>query len=457
MIRLRVLLARLHGDERGQTAIAVVMVFLAVFALFGLALDAGLWYFDHRHAQNQVDAASTAAVQYLPSADVSGSGPAATAAKEWLKHNGVAAAVADAATISTVSGEEAVSVSCAAMSAGTARIVFSSMLNGNYWKVGVCVRRTSPVVFSALGGVGSATVSAAARAVVVEQPSTYALMAMDADDCSSLWATGSGAGVVVTGGGGTYTGSSCSTALRTSGGGVIQTGGNDVVGGYSGSGITPSPVTGIGVLPDPYDHLVQPAATGPCVDAALPNNINGGTYLLLPGRYCKELRVTSDARVTLSPGIYILHRGLQVNVNAGGSFTSDLNGDGTLQDNERVLLFATCPTSPCNGTVAGTFAMAGQGSLRMQGRTEYDNMLIWVDRTSPEASVVSFSGGSVGQLQGRLYALNSDVDFTGSAAGTLTLNMSLVAGTFKFSGQGLVSIPFIPALAPPIRFYELME
>ncbi len=59
----------LHHKENGQIAILMVMIMPANFLLMALPLDAGIWYLDHRIAQNQVDAAALAAVQHLPAAD----------------------------------------------------------------------------------------------------------------------------------------------------------------------------------------------------------------------------------------------------------------------------------------------------------------------------------------------------------------------------------------------------
>ena len=58
--------AILRRDEKGQMAIVMVLVLPVIFLLFALALDAGIWFFDHRLAQNQADAAVLAAVQHLP-------------------------------------------------------------------------------------------------------------------------------------------------------------------------------------------------------------------------------------------------------------------------------------------------------------------------------------------------------------------------------------------------------
>ena len=59
----------LRRQEDGQMAILLVMVLPAVFLLFALPLDAGIWFLDHRIAQSQADAAALAAAQYLPATD----------------------------------------------------------------------------------------------------------------------------------------------------------------------------------------------------------------------------------------------------------------------------------------------------------------------------------------------------------------------------------------------------
>ena len=76
---------RLHQGQGGQTAIAFMLTLLFVFILFALAFDAGAWFFDHRTAQNQAEAAALAAVQQLPAADTTA---ATAAADEALIANG---------------------------------------------------------------------------------------------------------------------------------------------------------------------------------------------------------------------------------------------------------------------------------------------------------------------------------------------------------------------------------
>ena len=59
---IKPLAAKLCREEDGQIAVVMVMVLPVVFLFFALALDAGLWFFDHRLAQNQADSAALAAV-----------------------------------------------------------------------------------------------------------------------------------------------------------------------------------------------------------------------------------------------------------------------------------------------------------------------------------------------------------------------------------------------------------
>ena len=55
----------LRRDEGGQIAIVMVLALPVVFIIYGLVLNAGVWYLDHQIAQTQVDAAALAAVKIV--------------------------------------------------------------------------------------------------------------------------------------------------------------------------------------------------------------------------------------------------------------------------------------------------------------------------------------------------------------------------------------------------------
>ena len=130
-------LATLRRDESGQMAFLMLVTLPIVFIFFTLAVDGGLWFFDHRKAQNQADAAVLAAINFLPATDRT---EATTAVDQWLTKNGAAP------------GDR----SC---------LEYSDTDGDLYWDtVRVCVGRDSPGIFSGFSGVPFVRVSAAAKA-----------------------------------------------------------------------------------------------------------------------------------------------------------------------------------------------------------------------------------------------------------------------------------------------------
>lgn len=129
--------ADLHADEGGQMAIFMVLVLIVVFFFFALSFDAGLWYFDHRTAQNQAESAAMAAVLELPDSNTT---DATNRGNEWLSRNGADPCGPACFTYTDRNGD------------------------GRYDQVRVSVRRDSPGIFSSLSGVSFVTISAAATA-----------------------------------------------------------------------------------------------------------------------------------------------------------------------------------------------------------------------------------------------------------------------------------------------------
>ena len=151
-------LATLRLNERGQVAILMVMVLPAIFLFFALALDAGLWFLDHRIAQNQADAAVLAAVQHLPAADAGPVSPPTEAVHKWLEKNG-------SKPEQLKSCHE--SIPPPDLVGGDGRLEYWDLIpDGQYDAVRVCVRRSSPSVFAKLASLDGIFVSAGAKARV---------------------------------------------------------------------------------------------------------------------------------------------------------------------------------------------------------------------------------------------------------------------------------------------------
>jgi len=126
-------LSILRRDESGQTAFLMLLAMPMVFLFYALAIDSGIWFLDHRTAQNQADAAALAAIQDLPAADTT---EATATVEKWLTKNG--------------SGPG--DLEC---------LEYSDIIADGQWdSVRVCVGRESPGIFSSLLGVSFVHVSA---------------------------------------------------------------------------------------------------------------------------------------------------------------------------------------------------------------------------------------------------------------------------------------------------------
>lgn len=412
----------------------MVLMLMVVFLFFAMSLDAGAWYFDHRRAQNQADAAAHAAVLELPDSSTS---TAAQEALEWLGRNGAAS-----------------SSSCGAPPDGVtdSGVAFRDRDgDGEYDWVRVCVARTSPAFFAKLADVVSVSVSAYAIAEVERIPSPYSLMALDQHACPAFRVTGQGS--IVVDGGSSYTASDCDVALQVDGQGELIAEYHDVVGGYdetNNANLDPDANTGAGVITDPFAFLAQPSASGlPCKPET---NFNGNaTFNLTAGRYCAPVTVSGPAKVNLGPGIYIFEGGAEITPNSSGWFRSNGN---------EVLLYGTCSPSPCGGVrTPNRIRIAAQADVSLTGHSGYENIVLWLDRTSataqtttgscPAVNAICLEGGSFGDIDGVIYAARGAVDMAGNSGAVLTLNMAVVANVISFRGQGDLTFPYDPDLAPP--------
>ncbi|MCK9517698.1 MAG: pilus assembly protein TadG-related protein [Dehalococcoidia bacterium] len=403
---------RLHRDEDGQMAIAMILTLLVVFLFFALAFDAGLWYFDHRTAQNQADAAALAGALDLPD-----TAEAQTAVNKWLDRNGSSAA----------------EISCLDITAD---------------KVEVCVQRSSPGVFAALSGIDWVKISARAVAMRIAQPVPFALMAMNESECSSLHLTG-GSLINVDGtdeSAGTYTRSDCDEALTIDGsnGRLIVGGNNDVYGGANSRCLAgqcdPLP-TSQEYFEDPFASVPVPS-TAACANPKSPITIpTNKSEPLSPGCY-RQLSINGTA--TLEPGVYILTRGISVS--------------GTMTANN-VTFYLTCPGGACNGDVPQAFNVSAEAEVTLSGREEFENIAIFADRTAGTNTgqdLITVQGDGSSTFSGAVYAIAGGVSFTGQS-GTFPLNVAIVADTITLGGGAMIDVTYDIDLIPPHYKLALIE
>jgi Flp pilus assembly protein TadG len=146
-------LLKAHNREEGQMAITMVLVVLVIVAVTALSFDTGVWYFDHRTAQNQAEAAALAAVLELP------------AKGTQTDSDARANALAQANFILEKNGSDAAAEGECPTSDDANFVEFQDLTNdGKADSVTVCVRRQSPGAFSSLSGIDFVHVSASATA-----------------------------------------------------------------------------------------------------------------------------------------------------------------------------------------------------------------------------------------------------------------------------------------------------
>lgn len=154
-------------NEQGQIAWGFVVLILFIFMIFGVAFDAGVWFFDHRTAQNQAEAAALAAVIELPSADDTA---ARAVAHNYLERNGVVWSAEACDGIDPVSFEDRTG-------------------DGEYDLVRVCLSRESGVLFSAVSNITNVQISASAAALIgranISEVMPWAIVPPD-PDCTSV-------------------------------------------------------------------------------------------------------------------------------------------------------------------------------------------------------------------------------------------------------------------------------
>jgi hypothetical protein len=440
-------------------AIAMMFGLIFVFFVMAFALDSSLWYFDHRRAENQAEAAALAGVNELPGPIGPGTRTAVLAkVDEWLGYN------------QSSSSERL----CPADSADTTNI-FDSGGTGALNAVRVCVRRPAPAIFAQLAGIQGVMVSGAATARVRMEPLDYGLMAMGS--CNLL----NGHIVVNTNTivrldapvgthHGTYVAVHGCPAINLLGvQAELRATKHEVADILSvclpgGNILFPPTCTIQGDIPDPYIDLKPLPQPGACRawSNASPNP---------PDRYC-------SVTITAGPPAALLDCSGVPRSQCFYTFTGDftMEQDAELQflpsasggTPAGVTLYFTCSVSPCNGAPVGNIQWANPGvkigtmAQPLRGNPDWFHQLIWVDPTAQKtpARTVDIRVGPNTFLAGRIYAAPSDVRFTGNTGEIATLNVTVVASRIEFSGGMQLTFPWTPdtpAFLPVSRNVALVE
>jgi Flp pilus assembly protein TadG len=406
-----------RNSRSGQVIVMSAVALVALMGFLALAVDLGQFWTVRRDMQTAADAAATAGAIALR-----------------LKQDATAAARSVTALNGFTDGNNNVTVTVNNPPAGG-----TYAGNSNY--VEVIVAQPEPTYFMRVLGYSSVKVNARAVGSSVNSPAC--VYALDPTVKGALSVAGNSSVTLQCG---AIVDSSDAAGLLTGGGGSMTATAIGVVGGYSGTGFSPTPKTGLAPAPDPLSYLSAPA-----VGACDHTNFHAGTagnVVLNPGVYCGGIQISGNNQITFNPGVYILDGG---GLKLTGSAT--LSGSGVTFYN----------TQYHNGT-GNTYAYAGvslsgsaQVNLSAPTSGALEGMLFFQDRSVPAtAGGSTVTGTSNSTFDGAVYFSTTALSFAGnSSSDGFTL---LVGDTVAVTGNSNLQSNYSTlADGSPIRSTALYE
>jgi Flp pilus assembly protein TadG len=445
----------------------IMLMAIPMFGAVGLVVDVGWAYFTkqaaHMAAESAALAAAQAAVEVIKTGgsytcgSSGSSGPSlgcqsATVCPTTVStpttntlQNGCAYAIANGFTNGGLGGKQGVTIAGNVTSGSVPNV--PGIARAKYW-VSTTLTQQNPLTFGGVLGGQVLNVGVRATAAVIGTAPQNCITALNATASPALVVSG---GSVVNADCGVAVDSNASNALSLNGGSVLHADAIQVVGGYSGSGMTPTPITNASPVADPYVNLpAPPASSSNCTAQTTNVHYSGGQVTLDPGTYCGGIQISGGTTVTFNPGNYVLlGGGLQVSGNG-----SSLTGSG-------VMFYNTCNPSPCSGGNAGygSVSTSGGTTVNLSGETSglYAGILFYQDRTVSGPNLNdTVSGNSDVTLTGVLYFPNSQLTYSGGS-GSVTNYMVIVANTVKVTGNSTVGSPFSSSSILSVTYAALIE
>jgi Flp pilus assembly protein TadG len=383
-----------RNSRSGQVLMLSAMAVVALSGFLALAVDLGQFWTVKRDMQTAADAAATAGAVALR-----------------LKQSASAAAQSVTTLNGFTDGSNGVTVTVNNPPA-------SGAYSGNSNYVEVILAQPQSSFFMRV--LGYSTVNVSARAVGSSVNSPACVYALDPTLKGSLSVAGSASMTMTCG---AMTDSSNAAGLTTGGGGTLTATAIGVVGGYSGTGFSPTPITGIAPAPDPLASLSAPAV-GAC-DQTNFHASTTGTPVLSPGVYCGGIQISGNNQINFSSGVYILDGG---GIKATGSAT--LSGTG-------ITFYNTQFHNGKGNTYAyAGIALSGSEQVNFSAPTSgaFEGILFFQDRSVPSTGGAStITGTSNSTFDGAIYFPTTGLNFSGnSSSNGYTI---LIADTVSVSGN----------------------
>jgi Flp pilus assembly protein TadG len=387
----------LSGDRRGSVGVITAIAAFAVCGLVGLGIDASLWYMNARRIQTIAEVTALSAGRLLSDSSQTTS------------------------TITTVANNDAL---LNGFSTATDTLAVSFGPSGNAppaaTTITVSVKRSVPLVFSALFLSSQPVASAAATA-------------SSTGPAVCIYVLGSGSQTLTVNSGFNLSAPNCeidvastaSTAAIFDSGATLSVMKTCVAGTVINNGAT---VGGLATRCSTHSNPYKGTLAAPAVGGCTVNSANySGTVSLNPGTYCGNFNFNGSGTVKLAPGTYIFN-GTNWNINSGWTVTGTgvtfyfVNSSSYVQFNSGVTVSLTAPTS-------GTYA----------------NVLMFEpDGLSTSSFAIDGASSSGHALQGLVYLPSRNITFNSTYSGTADA-FTLVVNQLIFDSNSPKSWSITPA------------
>ncbi|MFQ5773023.1 MAG: TadG family pilus assembly protein [Kiloniellaceae bacterium] len=401
-------------DERGSTFIFFGVAMTTIIGFAAFAVDVGYLYALNNKLQVTADAAALAGASGLPDASA-----AQTAALDYAAKNmppGKHGTVLSASDVVSGNWDPATRTFNPAGTPVNAIQVTARRTQANGNGAGLFFARF--LGFSEVDMVATAVAAIpAAPCVVVLDPAANEALEVETNVTLNC---------------GVQVNSTDPGAIEVSGTSCLSATSIAVTGGYTGSCISPAPVTGAPAIPDPLAALPPPAYSG--CDYTTTVNISSSTTLT-PGVYCGGIKITGG-NVTFQPGMYVLSgTGLHV------------SGDASLTGSE--VTFYLAPGTV--GDIGKSVDIKGTAQATLSAPTAgpYEGVLFYQDRAAPTTLKNYIKGGSDMVVTGTLYFPTTEVEFSGNSNTTAGIWTSVIARLLRIQGSTYFGPGNYPGTYPP--------
>ncbi len=422
---LRRRIERFYADPAGGSAIYTALMIPILLGAVGMGSEIAVWHTQSRSMQTVADAAALA-----------GAGEASRHPGEQAMIEAAIAADAAANGLDTSTGD----------SIEIRWPPTTGVLAGDNRAVEVIVQRPALALFSTLFGDEQRTIAARA---VARRNSASCVMVLHPNSPASLKVTGSSQ--VYFPCGITVNSNAPTDALVQTGFSQLRSDAYvEVVGGYSGTNIFPTPNTGVQPMEDPLADLPAPGPWN-CSD----DGYSGGGKVNVGDNttfdpwnegnmdgilvFCKEVRLQGQ-NIHFNPGIYVFDSGITSN---GGAETTGTD-----------VMWYFAPT-PGNG-----ITINGGSSLNLVATASgpYAGIVMFQDQSSP-MTVIRLTGGTQQYLDGIVYLPKGDVKYSGGLSDVYGSPTMLIVSKVDFSGNTYFGDPNLARAtrAPALVSASLVE